>query len=418
MTDTDRGAPPAVKRDHFHDFDLDSAEFTAEYEDVLGSLVARCPVAHSDVAGGYWVVSRYEDVRECAQDWQTFSSEGGFEPGRGGDGGAKLYPVELDPPYQTRWRTALGPHFGPRAIRTRTDSIREQVDALLDAFSERGTTDFVEEFAAHLPGRVFFGTFLGVPLDDLPFIQTATDNAMRGPMEGRPEAWGQVAGYLDAYLRTREKEPPRGDFVDVVLAGVEDHDGNPCSWEHKLFVMIDLLAGGIGTTTYLLAGMAHHLATHPEDRQRLQDDHDLWPGAIEELIRFYGSIVALGRTATQETEVAGQRIEKGDFLMLSFAAACRDPKLFDDPHVVDIDRKIAVNPAFSFGPHRCIGSHIARLEATVALEAILERLPDLRPADGTGPTYSNSTITRNMDTLPLVFTPTPARSTTGTSSSS
>lgn len=398
------------RRDIRTDFDLDAKDFTDNYEEVLGELVATCPVAHSKVAGGYWVVSGYEDVRQTAQDWETFSSEGGFEPGRGGDGGAKLYPVELDPPYQTRWRNALGPHFAPRAIRTREASIREQVTDLIDGFIERGSCDFVDEFAAHLPGRVFFASFLGVPLSELPYIQNATDAAMRGPMEERGAAWGRVAGFLDGYLKMREKEPPRGDFVDVVLAGVEDHDGNPCPWEHKLFTIIDLMAGGIGTTTYLLAGMAHHLATHPEDRARLAADRSLWPGAIEELIRYYASIVALGRTATRDTEIAGQKIAQGDFLMLSFAAACRDPRVFDKPHEVDIDRKIAVNPAFSFGPHRCIGSHVARLEATIALEELLRRMPDIALAPGEEPTYSNSTITRNMDRLRLVFTPGPRES--------
>lgn len=402
---TESDAPKV--RDHFTDFDLDSKEFTDDYEEVLGSLVAECPVAHSNVAGGYWVVSRYEDVRACAQDWQTFSSEGGFEPGRGGDGEAKLYPVELDPPYQTRWRNALGPYFGPRAIRSREENIRLQVNDLIDGFVERGSVNFVDEFAAHLPGRVFFASFLGVPLSELPYIQGATDRAMRGPMEERAEAWGQVAGFLDSYLKMRQDEPPRDDFIDVILAGVEDHDGNPCSWEHKLFVIIDLLAGGIGTTTYLLAGMAHHLATNPGDRARLAADRSLWPGAIEELIRYYASIVALGRLATKPTEVAGQKISEGDFLMLSFAAACRDPEVFSNPHEIDIDRKIAVNPAFSFGPHRCIGSHVARLQATIALEEMLRRLPDIALAPGSTPTYSNSTITRNMDSLDLVFTPGP-----------
>lgn len=401
---TSTGEAP-TGRNHFTDFDLDSKEFTENYEQVLGDLVAKCPVAHSNVAGGYWVVSRYDDVRECAQDWQTFSNEGGFEPGRGGEGGAKLYPVELDPPYQTRWRNVLGPYFSPRAIRSREANIREQVNFLIDQFIENGTANFVEEFAAHLPGRVFFGSFLGVPFSELPPIQTATDEAMRGPMENRPEAWVKVATFLDGYLRARQQQSPRGDFVDVILAGVPDHDGNPCSWEDKLYVITDLLAGGIGTTTYLLAGVAHHLATHPEDRDALAADRALWPGAIEEFIRYYASIVALGRTATRETVVAGQKIAEGDFLMLSFAAACRDPKYFENPHEVDIRRKIAVNPAFSFGPHRCIGSHIARLQATISLEEILRRMPDICLAEGGEPRYSNSTIARSMDTLLVSFTP-------------
>jgi cytochrome P450 len=398
---------PAGKRDHFSDFDLDSPEFTEEYEQVLGDLVEKCPVAHSKVAGGYWVVSRYEDVRACAQDWETFSSEaGGFEPGRA-EAEAKLYPVELDPPYQTRWRNVLGPYFAPRAIREREESIREQADILIDTFIEKGECDFVADFAAHLPGRVFFGTFLGVPFSELQGIQDATDAAMRGPMEGRPAGWDIVGKFLGDYLMQRQEEPPRGDFVDVVLAGVEDHDGQPASFTHKMFIMIDLLAGGIGTTTFLLAGMANHLATNPEDKARLMADPSLHANAVEELIRYYSSIVALGRTAMKDTDVAGQPIAKGDFLMLSFAAACRDPSVFPDPNRIDIDRKIAVNPAFSFGPHRCIGSHVARLEGMVTLERLLARMPDLQLKPGTAPVFSNSTITRNLDSLQLVFTPGP-----------
>lgn len=385
-------------------FDLDSPAFAANYDRVLEGMVTKCPIVHSDVAGGYWVVSRYEDVREAAQDWETFSSEGGFEPGRGGDGGAKLYPVELDPPYQTRWRQALGPYFNARVIARKSDSIRAQITDLIDTFIERGSCDFVDEFAAQLPGRVFFASFLGVPLSELPYIQEATDAAMRGPMEGRGEAWGKVAGFLDSYLRSRQEAEPRDDFVDAILRGVPDRDGNPCSWEDKLFIIIDLLAGGIGTTTYLLAGMAYHLATHPEDRQRLSGDESLHANAIEELIRFYASIVALGRTATRDAQIGGQPIRQGEFVMLSFAAACRDPKIFEDPQKIDITRKISFNPAFSFGPHRCIGSHLARLEATLSMKELLRRMPDAAMPPGAEPTYSNSTITRNMDSLPLVFT--------------
>lgn len=401
MTNTDNDRVAQV----LGSFDLDSTAFADNYDQVLEGMVSRCPIVHSDVAGGYWVVSRYEDVRQCAQDWETFSSEGGFEPNRGGDGGAKLYPVELDPPYQTRWRQALGPYFNARVIAKRSDNIRTQITSLIDDFIERGSCDFVDEFAAHLPGRVFFGSFLGVPLSELPYIQKATDDAMRGPMEGRGEAWGKIAGFLDAYLKERQSEPPRDDFVDAILRGVDDKDGKPCSWEHKLFVIIDLLAGGIGTTTYLLAGMAHHLATHPDDRHRLAEDEALHANAIEELIRFYASIVALGRTAMRDTEVSGQPIKKGEFVMLSFAAACRDPKVFEDPQEIILDRKISFNPAFSFGPHRCIGSHLARLQATLTLKEVLRRMPDLAMREGAAPTYSNSTITRNMDSLPLVFTP-------------
>jgi cytochrome P450 len=110
---------------------------------------------------------------------------------------------------------------------------------------------------------------------------------------------------------------------------------------------------------------------------------------------------------TQDAEIAGQKFVKGDFLMLSFAAACRDPELFENPHEVDITRQIPVNPAFSFGPHRCIGSHIARLEARVTLGEIFRRVRNIRIAEGGEPVYSNSSITRNMDRLVIEFTPGP-----------
>jgi cytochrome P450 len=388
------------------DVDLDSPEFAEKYEETLTELVTKCPVARSSAAGGYWLVSRYEDVRACAQDWETFSNEGGFEPGRAPqEGQARLYPVELDPPYQTRWRNALGPYFNPRAIEKYDKNIRVQVDALIDEFIEKGSCDWVEEFAAQLPGRVFFASFLGVPLSELPAIQKATDDAMRGPVEQRLDAWGYIGGFLDGYLRMREKEPPRDDFVDAILRGVEDNTRQPCPWEHKLYIIIDLLAGGIGTTTFLLSGMAYHLATYPEDKERLAADPSLHMQAIEELIRYYAAIVALGRLAKKDADVAGQKIAKGDFLMLSYAAAARDPQIFEHPNEVDIDRKITVNPAFSFGPHRCIGSHIARQEARITLEEVLKRMPDLAIPPGKGPKFSNSTITRNMDSLPLTFTP-------------
>jgi cytochrome P450 len=393
-------------RDHFHDFDLDSPEFRDHYDEVLGELVEKCPVARSEAFGGYWVVSRADDLRRCALEYTTFTTTQGFEPNRSNEeGGLKLIPLEIDPPYHTRWRNALGPSLSPRGIQDKRESIRLHANYLIDGFIERGQCEFVGEFAAPLPGRVFFGSFLGVPFSELADIQKATDDAMRGPVEGRAAGWQTVAEFLTNYLRMRENEPPRGDFVDAVLAGVNADDGQPCPWEHKLYCMIDMLAGGMGTTQHVLAGMVLHLATHPDDATRLRDDPALRPNAIEEIIRFYAPIVAVGRTATQDTEIAGQQIAKGDFVMLAQAAACRDPQMYENPNQVVIERKLPINLAFSWGPHRCIGAHVGRLEVLVALDEILRRLPDLRVAEGFVPTYTNSSVARNMEDLQVVFTP-------------
>lgn len=394
-------------RDHFTDFDLDSREFSENFDDVVSAVHQGCPVARSQAQGGYWVVSGFDDVRAIGQDWQTWTNTNGYEPTRSGTDDARLYPLEIDPPYQTRWRALLGEYFSPRAIRANKDDIRKNVNELIDQFIEAGECDWVDAFAAHLPGRVFFSTMLGVPLDDLPYLQAAADQAVRGPVETRMDGWNKVGEYLAGYLQQRAAEEPRGDFVDAILKGVTTDDGEPAPFLHKVFVMVDMLAGGLATTTFLLSGIAHFLATHPEDRQRLTDDPSLRPGAVEEVIRVYASILSLGRTATKDTEIAGQPIKKGEMVMLSYAAAARDPRHFDNPHEIDIDRKIPTNIAFGYGPHRCIGSHLARLQALTAMEEMLRRLPDLSMAPGAEPVFSHSTVTRDMDTLPVRFTPGP-----------
>lgn len=392
-------------RNHFTDFDLDAPEFSENFDDVASAVHQGCPVARSEAQGGYWVVSGFDDLRAIGQDWQNWTSTDGYEPSRSGTDDARLYPLEIDPPYQTRWRTQLGEYFSPRAIRANKESIRHHVNAQIDEFVERGACDWIDAFAAHVPGRVFFSTMLGVPLDDLPYLQAAADQAVRGPVEGRGEGWNKVGAYLDGYLKQRQEEPPRGDFVDAVLRGVQTDDGEPAPWPHKIFIMVDMLAGGLATTTFLLGGLAHFLATHPQDRQRLAADPSLHAGAIEEIVRVYSSVLALGRTATKDSEVSGQKIKKGEMVMLSYALAARDPRHFEDPHTIDIERRIPTNPAFGYGPHRCIGSHLARLQAVTALEEMLRRLPDIRMADGPAPTFFHSTVTRDLVTLNVEFTP-------------
>jgi len=333
-----------------------------------------------------------------------------FDRGRGrdsieGEGEMKLYPLQIDPPYQTRWRAALGSYFNAKAVARIEDSVREHANYLIDGFIAAGECDFVDCFAAQLPARVFFGSFLGLPFEQIKPIQKATDDAIRGPGEGRAAAWATVGGFLNDYLGRRAAEAPQGDFVDVVLAGVKTDEGEPAPYEHKLYIVVDFLAGGIGTTSHTLASMVHHLATHPDHVKRLIAEPELHDNVVEEIIRIHAPVAALGLTATVETEVAGQRIKAGDLVMLCEGAACRDPQVTPNPGVVDLDRRVPVNLAFSYGPHRCIGAHVAGGVMRVALGEVLRRMPDVALAPGRAPVFSNSGVSRNMDTLPLVFAP-------------
>ena len=397
--------PAGSTADVATDFHLDAPSFARNFDEVVSDLHARCPVVHSEGQGGYWVAAGFDDVRDIAQNWEVWTTTHGYEPNREVTDADRLIPLEVDPPYQTRWRSKLGPHFSPRAIRSCQPKIREMAHELVDAFVENGSCEFIDEYAAKLPGTVFFGALLGVPLQDLPYLHKAADSAVRGPKEDQPAEWGKLAAYLDGYLREREKSEPRGDFVDAVLEGVDGEDGLPVTWADKVMVMVDLLSGGLATTTYLLAGVAQFLATDPTARRRLQNDPALHEGAVEEFARIYASILAIGRTASRDTEIAGQPIKKGEMVMLSWAAAARDPHQFSNPNEIDIDRKIPMNIAFGSGPHRCIGIHLARLQALTTLEVLLERIPDLSLGEGDAPTMTHSLITRDMDRLSLRFTP-------------
>lgn len=389
----------------FENFDLESPEFANNFDEWSAALHEGPGILRSERYGGYWVVTGFDDIRKMCLDWETWTNTNGYEPLRMGDDNAKLYPLEIDPPYQTRWRQSLGKYFSANAIRTRQESIRVFVNQLIDEFVERGQVDFIDGFAAHLPGQVFFSTMLGVPLSDLPYLQGAADDAVRGPMEGRMEGWNKVGAYLNEYMLGRQKEESRDDFVNAIIDGVELDNGEPAPWMHKVFVMVDMLAGGLATTTFLLGGMAHYLATHPNDQKLLADDPSLHPKAVEELIRYYSSILALGRTATRDTEAVGQPIKEGEMVMLAYAVAARDPRIFENPNQIQLDREIPTNIAFGYGPHRCIGNQLARLNAVTAMGEILRRLPDLQLADGKEPTWFHSTVTRDILSLPVVFTP-------------
>ena len=399
---------PALQTQFGHlldNFDLEAQEFADNFDEVCEEIHQGHPILRSERYGGYWVVNGFDDVRKITLDWQTWTNTNGYEPLRMGDDNARLYPLEIDPPYQTRWRQGLGKYFAPNVIQARQESIRHFVNGLIDQFIETGKCDFIDSFAAGLPGRVFFSTMLGVPLSDLAYLQGAADQAVRGPMEGRMDGWNKVGAYLNDYMLQRQKQRPRGDFVDAIIEGVELDDGSPAPWPHKVFVMVDMLAGGLATTTFLLGGIAHFLGTHPAERDRLADDPALQANAIEEFIRYYSSILALGRTATRDTEVCGQPIKSGEMVMLAYAVASRDPREFPNPSTIDIERQIGTQIAFGYGPHRCIGNQLARLNALVAMEEILRRLPDLQVPDGEGPTWFHSTVTRDFLNLPVVFTP-------------
>ncbi|WP_437773581.1 cytochrome P450 [Arthrobacter sp. KNU40] len=398
-----RKCPFPFERDMFNDFDFESPEFNERFDDVTNAFAESCPVAHSSAGHGYKVLNSYQLVKKAAQDWRSFSSAGGYMVNRP-EGSPLILPEESDPPYHDAWRKVLNPFLSPTTVAGFEGEIKVIADELIDGFIERGECDFVTDFAAHLPGRVFFNCIMGVPEQDLPALFEGIDKGTFGPVEERAKHFMFVNDYLAEYLAARRVQPPRDDVVDTVNAGVDTPDGTPAPESDKVAVILDLVFGGLATTTHAMTAAMGYLAENPDLRARLVAEPLLIPKAVEEFVRLFSPVVAPARYVTQDTAIGDFEFKKGEWVALNFAAASRDPELVPNPTVLDIDREEAAHAAFGYGPHRCIGSHLARLELGVTLERVLQRMPNFSIKAGTTAVTETSQL-RSTTSLQLTFEP-------------
>lgn len=379
-------------------FDIDDPVFAERFEDVLDHLLARCPVAHSHVGPGYHVFNRYRDVRRCAQDWRTFSSADGWMLNPP-EGNIHILPEDSDPPYHSAWRQVLNPFFTATAVATLEQHARRYAADLIERFAARGHCEYIADFAAQLPGLILFKHILPVPVEDLPALFKDIDTYSFGPMDQRAAGFGRVYAYLQQFLEARAAQPAQGDLVDVILAGVE-RDGAPCPWSDKVHICLDVVFGGLATTTHAMSGAIFTLASQADVRQRLLRDPARMDTAVEETVRLYAPVVAVGRSVREDVEVRGVALKAGDRIALNYAAASRDPEVCSNPQRFDVERHEVVHTAFGVGPHRCIGEHLARLEIRVAMEEFLKRIPEFEIEPGTQPQYESGQL-RTMKNLRL-----------------
>jgi cytochrome P450 len=391
-TDTDT-------RDYRTEYDMKGDALKHNFDELMDELVGTCPVAHSPDGDGYWILNRYEDVRDAAQNWETFSSKDGFIPNRP-PGMPLAPPIEVDPPLHTDLRAVINPFLGPKAIRVHEPAIRAIANALIDSFVADGTVEVVGQYGNQLAGQVFCAVVAGMPAEDMAFLQKAFQDGLHGPIDERAAANGRAMDYIGKYMQRRSEEPPRGDVVDAILG----FEAPGFEFEHKVRTLGLLTQGGIGTTGSIIAGSLFHLARHPEDRKALLDDFSLIPTAIEEFLRYYASAPQLGRKVVKDTEVAGTAIRAGEWVVLSYGAANRDPDICPMPRTVDIGRTPNRHMSFGGGPHRCAGSHLARLDLRISLETFLTRIPEFSIPEDFEPEFTAG-VTRDMVRLPLRFDP-------------
>jgi cytochrome P450 len=317
--------------------------------------------------------------------------------------GRPLIPLMLDGDAHTRYRKLLDPLFAPKVIAALEPRVRALSDELIDAFAADGKVDFFSAFCEPLPTKIFL-TQLGLPLDDLPFLLWFKDGIIRPTDDDhRVSANTKMVEYLYAELDRREA---RGEPGDDLIGGfiTAEVDGERLTREDVIDITFLLVLAGLDTVSATLSCMVDWFARNPDERQRVIDDPGLLPAAIEELMRVQTPVVGGGRVATADFEIGGEQVHAGDHLRVLWAAANLDDESFDDPLVVDFDRAANRHIAFASGFHRCLGSHLARLELRVALTALHERIPDYGLDPDLVPGYNNVAI-RTVAPLPLVFTP-------------
>jgi cytochrome P450 len=317
--------------------------------------------------------------------------------------GRPLIPLMLDGDDHTKYRKLLDPLFAPKVVAQLATRVRALADQLIDGFVADGTVELYNAFCEPLPSMVFL-TLLGLPLDDLDFLIWFKNGIIRPTDDDhRVAANTKMIEYLYAELDRREASGEPGDDLigGFITAEV---DGETLTREDVIDITFLLVLAGLDTVAASLSCIIDWLARHPDQRQRILDDPGILPAAIEELMRFETPVVAGGRYATADFVIAGEKVKAGDELTVCWAAANLDPAGFDDPLTVDFDRAAKRHIAFASGFHRCLGSHLARMELTVILGALHERIPDYALDPAQTPGYNNTAI-RTVDPLPLVFTP-------------
>jgi cytochrome P450 len=379
------------------------------FQQRVAELAAKGPVVYSPAYGGHWLVTRYKEIQQVLTDPETFSSYPNnlVTPADFG----KFIPLELDPPEHTAYRHVLQPLFSPQRMKKLSDDIRTVVNELIDEFAPKGQAEFISEFAHELPARVFLA-LMDWPLEDAALFAEATDVVLFGKPGGTQEESDQariaagltVAGYFQKVIEDRRSNPREDATSTLINTEVALPDGTRLLEDQELFLMFYLLLmGGLHTVQGSLAWAIVHLVNNPTQRDLIVADPAVIPRAVEEILRIEAAIAA-GRRATRDVELGGVSIAEGDQLLLMLCSANRDPDAFAHPTDFDINRSPNRHLSFGAGVHRCLGSHLGRVELTIALEELHRRIPDYQLVESDPPVF-HSTQVRGCLRMPITFTP-------------
>jgi len=371
---------------------------------------------HWDESIRAWILTRYDDITALLRD-QRLSSDRRelFTKMVEGTGLEQMYEnasnsmINNDAPRHTRLRGLVSKAFTPRAVEALTPFIQKKVDELLDAVQQRGRMEFIEDFAYPLPVTVIAG-LMGVPLKDLVQFRKWSDDqaivASGGPAVVPREALQQAMAsgmemrtYFQQIIAERRAHPQNDLFTAMIQA---EEAGDRLSENELLSNLNLILIAGHETTTNLLGNGLLALLQHPDQFEKLKANPSLVDSAVEEMLRYHGSVQFIQRVARADVQVCGQTIRKGQHVFLCVAAAAHDPEHFADPERFDITRKDNKHATFGAGPHFCLGAPLARLESRIAFATLARRLPNMR-LEGGPLHFRNNFNLRGLEALPVAF---------------
>lgn len=386
---------------------------------------------HFVEAVGIYLVTKYDLVLEVVRDPQTYSSKfGGASMPLPSEDRQKLaevmaegYPrvptmLTADQPEHTRYRRLVAKAFSPREISALEPEIRQITNALIDSWIDRGSIEFVEEFAVPLPVRVI-ARALNVPDERLADFKRWSDDSIAGigtalSIEGRVAAErgvNEFQAYFAEQLEQR-RTAPQDDLLTKLLNARIDADDpevtdlRPLDMPEMLSIVQQLLVAGNETTTKMLTEMMRLLGENPDQWQRVKNEPELVDRVVEETLRLATPTQGMFRIATRDTELGGVAIPAGSRIVIAFCSANRDDALFDDPDAFDLDRdNVREHLAFGKGVHYCLGAGLSRLEGRVALQELSRRIESFRLADSNTYEYFPSFMLRGLTSLDLEIVP-------------
>jgi len=407
---------PDVDADVIVDFDHHSDEFNLNELAINAALRRKCPVAWNEHYGGFWFLTSYDAVSQAARDGDGFAHK--YEPdaadgvdyqGEMGvprpDGQPALGIGEVDGPYHQALRHALAPFFSPGAVQRMRPFMEQSAHWFLDQRIGDGQMDLVLDYASPVPA-ILTMKLMGLPYENWHLYANLFHSVMAVPQDS-PEytqAIAEVPAMMQGVLEfaaTRRAEA-RDDLTSFLIQF--EFDGRRLDDAQLLNILWNLIAGGVDTTTSQTALTLLQLGTHPELRQQLIDRPELYRTATDEFLRYFSVNQQLSRTVTRDVVLGGQQLRRNDRVIVSWLAANHDEQEFERPDQIVLDRAPNRHLAFGLGPHRCIGSHLARLMSEVLVRVVLDRIPDYRVDVDSVREYLGNPSMTGLATLPVTFT--------------